>query len=60
MCIQNLWAVAKAFSNDSSKDDLVDTEEEDLGKDDADKHNVRLVSRKSVPKCANLKCTVPT
>jgi hypothetical protein len=39
-------AVAKAFSNDSFEDDLVDTEEEDLGKDDADNHNVRLVSRK--------------
>ena len=40
-------AVAKVFSNDSFEDDLVDTEEEDLGKDDADNHNVRLVSRKS-------------
>ena len=40
-------AVAKAFSNDSFEDDLVDTDEEDLGKDDAVKQNVRLVPRKS-------------
>jgi hypothetical protein len=40
-------AVAKAISNDSFVDDLVDTEEEDLGKDDAAEHNVCVVSRKS-------------